>query len=197
MIEDLQPAKPFRSLLGLKRAALLPSRPACIPPSRPRGAKAAGLRFERALASSLKGCLHGAWFEFEDLNGFGYCQTDIIMPFLPHFLAVIEVKYTFVPGAHSKLANLYLPIAEKAFGAPAVGVVVVKNLDPRFRRGRIYTNLWNAAMASRDTGYPTLIQWAGQALLNETQRAKPFGTSEATPPAALFASERPTEGRVL
>jgi hypothetical protein len=81
---------------------------------------------------------------------------------------VIEVKYTFVPGAHSKLANLYLPVVEKAFGAPAAGIVAVKNLDPRFRRGRIYTNLWDAAIASSETGYPTLIQWSGQSLMRES-----------------------------
>ena len=75
------------------------------------------------------------------------------------------MKYTLVPGAHQKLTNLYLPVVAKALKAPTAGVVIVKNLDPRFRRGKIYTDLRTAAEVSFDRGHPTLIQWAGQALI--------------------------------
>jgi len=116
------------------------------------------------LHKALPGSIHGQWFEFEDQDGFGYCQTDLIFV-LGGINVVIEAKYTLVPGAHSKLASLYVPVVEKAFGGEACGVVVVKNLDPRYRRGRIYTDIQAAASASLMTGYPTLIQWSGQALL--------------------------------
>src|SRR5215469_6653831 len=136
---------PHRSINGLKRAYALAARPDFIPPVfKPCGAKAAGRRFERSLHRALKGSVHGQWFSFEDSSGLGYCQTDLLFSFLPDHMVVVEVKYTLVPGAHSKLANLYVPVVEKALGCPAAGVVVVKNLDPRFRRGLIFTNLHDA-----------------------------------------------------
>jgi hypothetical protein len=81
---------------------------------------------------------------------------------------VIECKYTLVPGAHSKLCSLYIPVVEAAFDRHACGVVIVKNLDPRFRRGRIYTDLRLAAEAAWMTGYPTLLQWSGQPLMHQS-----------------------------
>lgn len=154
-----------RTISNLKSASALAERPSCIPASRPRGAKAAGLRLERAISDALPGGLHGQWFAFEDENGPGFCQPDIIYPFLPDFFAVIEIKYTLVPGAHQKLSNLYLPVVSHALKAPAAGVVIVKNLDPRYRRGKIFTDLRIAAEVSFNRGYPTLVQYVGQALL--------------------------------
>ena len=161
-----------RRIEGLKRAIPLSDRPSCIPLSKLRGAKAAGLRFERALHKSLKGSILGQWFEFEDALGHGYCQTDLLfsLPVRPKggLVVVVECKYTLVPGAHSKLSSLYIPIVEKALGCRAAGVVVVKNLDPRYRRGRIFTSLHDAAYAAFDSGYPTLLQWSGQPLMHRT-----------------------------
>jgi hypothetical protein len=169
-----------RQIDGLKWAHPLSERPDCIPTSRPRGAKAAGLRFERAFAKHLPSALHGTWFEFEDRNGHGYCQTDLIYSLLPRFLAIIEIKYTLVPGAFSKLTNFYIPIVAAALDRPAAGVVVVKNLDPRYRRGRIYTDLELAARDAHANHYPTLLQWVGQAVVRSPSsvRAKPSATSE-------------------
>jgi hypothetical protein len=173
-----------RRIDGLKYAAAVAGRPNCIPLSKPRGVKALGLAFERKLARALPSSIHGQWFEFEDALGFGYCQTDIIMPFLSKgFIAVIEVKYTLVPGAHSKLSGLYLPVVQAAFNMPAAGVVVVKNLDPRFRRGRIYTSLIDAAEAALDVGYPTLLQWSGQPLMHvKLQAGHEVPAATHTPP---------------
>ena len=154
-----------RIIEGLKWAHPLSAKPDIIPTSRPRGAKAAGLRFEHALAKALPSALHGQWFEFEDRNGHGYCQTDLIYSLLPLYMVVLEVKYTLVPGAHSKLLNLYLPVVSLALSRPSVGVVAVKNLDPRYRRGKIHTDLHSAAAASATSTYPSLLQWSGQALL--------------------------------
>lgn len=179
-----------RQIYRLKTAVALSEKPACIPQGRPRGAKAAGIRFEKAVFEALSGpagglstprgdapsCIRGQWFEFEDENGCGYCQPDIIYPFLPDFFAVIEVKYTLVPGAHQKLTNLYLPVVSKALKSATAGVVIVKNLDPRYRRGKIFTDLRTAAEVSFNRGYPTLVQWAGQALIrsaNDMFQIKP------------------------
>jgi len=173
---------PHRRIEGLKRAAAVPQRPACIPlpSSKMKGAKAAGLRFEKALHKALPGSIHGQWFEFEDQDGFGYCQTDLIFP-LGGMNVVIEAKYTLVPGAHSKLASLYIPVVSQAFGGEACGVVVVKNLDPRYRRGRIYTDIQAAAVASLESGYPTLIQWSGQALLRAKASGREADAATYTP----------------
>lgn len=157
-----------RQISKLKTATALLERPSAIPQSRPRGAKAAGIRFEKAVFEALCGGIRGQWFSFEDENGWGYCQPDIIYPFLPDFFAVIEVKYTLVPGAHQKLSNLYLPVVSKALKAPAAGVVIVKNLDPRYRRGKIYTDLRAAAEVSFNRSYPTLVQYSGQALIRQS-----------------------------
>ena len=190
------------------RARALDERPSCIPLSKPKGAKAAGLRFERALHKSLPSSIHGQWFEFEDQDGFGYCQTDLLIQ-IPRWKGdeyglwvVIEAKYTLVPGAHSKLSSLYIPVVQAAFGVQACGVVVVKNLDPRYRRGRIYTDIQAAAEASWMTGYPTLIQWSGQALMHPARsavyRREASGTSEVTSwgsQASQACIPRPTERR--
>jgi len=171
-----------RVIEDLRWASLLSERPSCIPASRPKGAKAAGLRFEKALSRHLSGSLHGKWFEFEDRNGHGYCQTDIIYVFhtpITPYAVIIEVKYTLVPGAHTKLQHLYLPIVSAALRMPSVGVVAVKNLDPRFRRGRIYTDLPSAVQAACTNSFPSLIQWSGQALLPSQQSAKPLAQSQS------------------
>lgn len=157
-----------RQIYGLQSAAALLEKPACIPQGRPRGAKAAGIRFEKSVFEALPGGIRGQWFQYEDVNGTGYCQPDIIYPFLPDFFAIIEVKYTLVPGAHQKLSQLYIPVAEKALKCPCAGVVIVKNLDPRYRRGKIYTDLATAAEIAFHRGFPTLVQWAGQNLIRQS-----------------------------
>lgn len=159
---------PHRSICGLKLAVPLAARPSCIPNSKPSSlssSKQAGLRLEKQLQAALPGSIRGQWFSYQDDNGPGVCQPDLLYPFLPYFLCVIEIKYTLVPGAHQKLNSLYIPVVQAALRKPCAGVVIVKNLDPRYRRGRIYTDLKAAADAAFDRGFPTLVQWSGQALL--------------------------------
>ena len=158
----------------LRFSCSLQGRPSCIPEplriSKLSSAKAHGIRFEKALHKALPGSIYGQWWEFEDARGHGLCQTDLIYPFHlqpgPATIAVIEVKYTLVPGAHSKLSSLYIPVVQRATNCQVAGIVIVKNLDPRFRRGKIFTSLRPAVDAALDTGYPSLIQWSGQNLLH-------------------------------
>lgn len=158
-----------RVIRNLKWAEPLKERPASIPASRPRGAKAAGLRFERELAKHLSESAHGVWFEFQDDNGHGYCQTDLLYSFLPDFIAVCEVKYTLVADAFAKLMDLYLPIVSLAMKCPAVGIVIVRNLSPGIFG--VHTDLAEAALASHEAQYPTILHWRGQPLIS--QPAKP------------------------
>jgi len=104
-------------------------RPSSIPVGRPRGAKALGVRYEKALARSLPGATHGQWWEFWDANGRGFCQTDLILE-VGKVLVVLEVKYTWTPVGHSQLELLYLPVLRKATGREVIGLVVCKKLVP-------------------------------------------------------------------
>ena len=47
-------------------------------PGRPRGAKAAGHRYEAKLAAALPGFRRGVWWRYLDVNGVGWCQTDLV-----------------------------------------------------------------------------------------------------------------------
>lgn len=104
-------------------------RPQSIPIGRPRGAKALGVRYERALARSLPGATHGQWWEFWDANGRGFCQTDLFLP-VGEAVVVLEVKYTWTPLGHSQLERLYLPVLRMALGRDVIGLVVCKKLIP-------------------------------------------------------------------
>jgi hypothetical protein len=109
-------------------------RPMCIPVGRPRGAKAEGLRYEKSLATTIKGTgpliwqvLHGQWFQFNDGAGEGYCQTDILV-FNKDVVFVLECKLTWTEGARDSLLGLYVPIVSKAFRKEARGIVACENL---------------------------------------------------------------------
>jgi hypothetical protein len=118
-----------RVIEGLRWAKLLDERPGFIPNSRPRGAKAMGLRYERALAKAMPFAKRGLWFEFCDGNGLGVCQTDFIIE-LERGVLVLEVKYSWVSEAHLQLEGLYLPVVSMALARRARGLVVCKNLTP-------------------------------------------------------------------
>jgi hypothetical protein len=103
---------------------------------RARGAKAAGLRFERKVAEELarRGEVwHGQWIEFEDVNGRGLAQPDFI---LPSEGIVLESKLTETPAAFEQLFSLYLPLLELLMGERLCGVQVCRNLAPVPREAR-------------------------------------------------------------
>ena len=117
-----------RRVSRLKWAIALTSRPSCIPVARARrGAKAAGLRYERALARALPGAEHGRWFEFDDVDGRGYAQVDLLREF-DEFVLVLEAKYTWTLEGHHQIEWLYRPVVEKALAKPVRGLVICKVL---------------------------------------------------------------------
>lgn len=118
-----------RVVRGLKWARALAQRPSFIPLARPRGAKGAGLRYERSLGKMLpKSWLAGQWWEFEDAEGLGVCQTDFWWTGLMQTGLVLEVKYTWVPEAETQLTKLYIPVMELALGRSIRGIVVCRTL---------------------------------------------------------------------
>lgn len=96
--------------------------PDFIPSPHLRGSAAAGLRYERAFHSAVGG-IRGQWFEFEDFNGAGWCQTDVILGDV-----IFECKLSWTWDAIKQLTWLYIPVVEKALGKKMRGVVVTRNL---------------------------------------------------------------------
>lgn len=130
-------------------------RPKGLPTGRARGAKAAGLRYERSLSKVLADWEHGSWFEFEDSNGLGWCQPDLLTWWVGlGAVVVVEVKYTWVPEAHSQLELLYRPVVELALGAQMIGVVVCRALAARMPGVAVVSSLQEALGAKRP-----VLQW--------------------------------------
>lgn len=104
-------------------------------PRRRRGAKAKGIRFERAvrpwLDALFPGAIHEQWFEFTDARGYGVCQTDHLAVF-DHCVVVFETKLTQTFQAIKQINGLYRPVVEKVWARPVIGVQICKNLvkDP-------------------------------------------------------------------
>lgn len=140
-----------RKIEGLKWAKVLEKRPACIPLGRARGAKAAGLRYERSLAEELEhiGAKHGQWFEFEDANGHGYAQADFVMR-SGAGVAVLEAKYTWTMDGHVQLERLYRPLVERVWELEVLPILVCKKLVPEAKRYRISGTLSDALRDAKD-----------------------------------------------
>ena len=145
------------------------NRPSFIPQSRPRGAKAAGLRYERKFAEYLKplGVLHGQWFEFEDKSGIRYCQTDIIFPLSLRLFALMEIKYTLTDRAYDQLLDLYGPVVEAAYNTRCGLVTVFKNTRTDYDRSAYQYDIQSACQWSIDTGGVGLLRWVGQPIVKE------------------------------
>ena len=151
-----------RRLSGLLWARAAP-RPSFIPKSRPRGAKAQGLRYERALAQALPQAIHGPWFEFCDRNGKGWCQPDLVLK-QEGRIYVLECKFTDTPAARVQLQQLYIPILGQVFGLPVGGIVVCHTLTPESGQYIITDSLPAALLAARGGALP-ILHWLGHAPL--------------------------------
>lgn len=154
-------SKGFRVISGLIEASACP-RPKCIPQSRPRGAKRAGLKYERDLARGIPGAKHGQWFEFTDRGGHGYCQPDVIFSHQGR-IVVLESKYTWVESGHRQIGQLYKPVLERALARPVLGIVVCKVLTGETPRDWVCSNL-DEAISRASLGLPTVLHWIGTGL---------------------------------
>ena len=145
-----------RQIRGLLWARTLRERPACIPVGRPRGARAAGVRFESALASGpLVAAQRGLWIEFADANGHGYAQCDFVGdsaagPF------VAEAKLTWTPAAYVQLRGLYLPLLRAIHRRPVGAVVVCANLTRETPRAEVAASLAEALARAAKGEIPVL-----------------------------------------
>jgi hypothetical protein len=142
---------------------MLDKRPNCIPVSRPRGVKALGLKYERLAGKEIKGvfpqALLGTWFSFADINGFGYCQPDIIVEFV-RFVVVGECKLTETQQGREQIERLYRPVLEKVFGKVVRGVVITRHLTRETKRDLVFGSFIEAV--SRSNGVIPTVHWLGK-----------------------------------
>lgn len=174
-----------RRISGLRWARPCP-RPDCIPQGRPRGAKALGVRYEKTLAKALPAASHGQWFEFEDRQGHGWCQVDLMLE-RNAGIGLVEVKYTWTQEGHAQLELLYRPVVEAALDKSTVGVVACKALTHETPRRAIAASLAEAFQRRIDHGHG-VWHWLPQAGLVAVpslwpfERSLPTGHLGAAPP---------------
>lgn len=149
----------FRSIKGLISAELLSERPKCIPHGRARGAKAAGLRYQRAFGKAIgRSALDGPWFQFRDSNGAGFCQPDFIIN-LPSVAVILECKYTWTPEAFAQIELLYRPVLELALGKPTFGLQVCKRLLPRSSVDSKIVGMLGNGLVLANSGTRVALHW--------------------------------------
>lgn len=147
-----------RQICGLQYAALC-LRPAHIPKSRPKGAKAAGLRYEKALSAAIPRAEHGQWFEFSDLNGPGHCQIDLLIEGKKR-VVVIECKLTNVEQGFAQIKELYFPIVEKIWpDKKPLGIVACRHLSNCPDLGLVEHTLKGAIMRAEVQGIIPILHW--------------------------------------
>lgn len=149
----------FRIIRGLISAEMLDERPKCIPHGRPRGAKAAGLRYQRAFGRAIgRSAMDGPWFSFRDSGGTGFCQPDFVIN-LPSVVVVLECKYTWTPEAFAQIELLYVPVLKLALGKPVFGFQVCKRLIPQAHSACRVVGMLGNGLVLANSGHRVALQW--------------------------------------
>lgn len=141
--------------------------PTNYPPAPTRGSRAVGLRYERAFAGALEALYpgtsdHNPWFYFEDANGPGYCQPDLLLAY-GQDLFVIEAKLTDCEAGRLQLRELYLPVLRHVLGNRVFGLTVSRNLTVNTPEKLICESVDIAILSARNHQIPVL-HWRGGTL---------------------------------
>lgn len=106
-----------------------------------------GLKYESIVGNAIEKTLgpiakvrKGQWFEFEDRNGLGVCQPDIIIE-LPNKIIVCECKLTETSNGRDQIKFLYGPILEKYYNLPVHGIVVSRHLTMETNKSLICASM--------------------------------------------------------
>lgn len=158
-----------REVFGECIARLLPTKPSCIPIGRPRGVKAQGVRYERAVASALlarwpkAGISAGPWYEFGDLNGRGYCQPDVTVysASLDAYI-VCECKLTNYNAALADLNTLYVPVLRAAHGTDVFPLIILRHLSSEVPPRSVFESFSAALYAAPKMKVPPVFHWLGR-----------------------------------
>lgn len=105
-----------------------------------------GLAYERRVARALPKACHGPWLNFEDENGFGACQPDLVLA-IGENLWVLEVKLTYTEAALAQLEGLYLPVLGAFYKLRPRGLVVAKAIGRGPRPQVLFPTLREALAA--------------------------------------------------
>ena len=150
----------MRLILGNVYKAALATRPAAIPRTRAgKGARGAGVRYERQAAKSLPSCLHNPWYHYQDDAGPGFCSPDLVAQ-QGSWVVVLECKLSNIEEAEIQLEKLYFPVLRVAYGRPTRGIVLVRHLNRQVDRRRITTTL-QEALARPPESMP-ILHWLGK-----------------------------------
>lgn len=131
-------------------------RPDFIQKSKPKGAKALGIRFEKAVAKAIDGN-SGQWFHYIDSEGPGWCQTDVLV-IGQKSVFILECKLTDTPEAVGQLLHLYYPVLREAYRLPVFGAVVCKNITSKTDLRRLVPSFERAIRLAKLEQIPVL-QW--------------------------------------
>jgi len=161
-------AKP-RKVAGLRWAEWTSCPPFAAAPRRRTGPQKAGLAFQRNATRALAHlgtALHaGPWIRFEDRNGPGFAQPDILLAGTSTFL-VLECKLKFTPSAILQLDALYRPLLEALVpSTPIRRAVLCKYLTPQAKAliPRPALEVWWDDIPH--SGSCAILSWNGQGRL--------------------------------
>ena len=97
---------------------------------------AKGIRYERKVVKWYKSAcpkranvLADQWFEFEDQEGYGCAQVDLLHV-LDDRVLVFEIKYGAFERVGDELSNLYIPLASSYFDRPCIAIHIFQNTKP-------------------------------------------------------------------
>ena len=159
-----------RVIKGLKWALFFDGEwPASIPRSKPKGVRAKGIRYEKAVSAALPGADHGRWIEFEDENGHGLAQPDILFRH-NGALVILECKLTWTPKGHTQISQLYAPLLRSMGATKIKELVICKNLVPDIPFP-VFTDLGEALESKCESA---VVHWIGAGPLFLTLPAIPI-----------------------
>lgn len=69
----------------------------------------------------------GQWYRYEDLNGYGCCQTDHELH-LEDYIILLECKLTQSDIAFPQMVKLYVPVLREVYDKPVIPVLACKNM---------------------------------------------------------------------
>lgn len=123
---------------------------------RPRGAKGAGIKFEKEVAKAFGArARHGQWFSFFDKNGSGMCQTDLLIV-QPTKVFCFEVKLGNITAGRAQFSELYRPVLERVYKRPVYGIVIARYVSDDPEPRKITNNMLSAIVAAQIGEVPTL-----------------------------------------
>jgi hypothetical protein len=151
----------MRRVNGIKWARMLEGKPPFHTATRSVSVKNIGLRYEKDLAKGLGAKFrHGAWWEYKDSNGPGWCQTDFFGR-AKDWIIVLESKLTWTKDAEEQLWELYIPVLSQALGvrrSQILPVVVCKYLTKETDRP-VWSTLRDAVQQSMEMSAPFCAVW--------------------------------------